>query len=165
MCKLHWNEDNINKYLAFYVVPLILTIMYFIPFFNFSGVDLYSSLTGVYILYITITTIILSIIFVVISVAPTFIQNERNGPFKPIIGNYPINSIYLIYVNLRVLQYCVMGIIFSLMGYIFTTVHFLPDVLLKGLFLVNTFFVIAAIMGLALLTGRLIKNLGPQLIQ
>jgi hypothetical protein len=154
-----WDKKyHIQKWLDFYAIPLIITIVCFIPFFNFSGSELYSSLTGIYVLYITITTLILSITFVVISIAPTMMQKELTPYGTPVSTSF-LDSIRLLYVNLRILYFCFLGIIFSLIGYIFTTVHFLSDILLKGLFCVDTFFTTASLFGLALLTGMLMKKI------
>jgi hypothetical protein len=153
------SEENIKKWIAFYGCPLLISTITFIPILCYQGTDLSGILTGIYSIYITIATIILSIVFVVLSVAPTFIKIEQKNLKNSKFSDFLNNSVFLMYVVHRILALCFMGIIFSLLGYILTSVHALLDLSLRFLFWGSSFFVIGAIFGLALLTGVLIENL------
>jgi len=157
--------ENIKKNMVFYGFPFILAVAFFYPFINNSAPDLDDTLKGIYSIYITISTIILSVSFVVISIIPIYFQRERNErrlePGPMITGNtrYPLHSLYITSLNHKVLVYSFMGILLSLISYIQMASHTLSDLPLKLLFLITTFFVIGSLLVLALLTGELQTNM------
>lgn len=160
---MDYSEEDTKKWIAFYAFPLLISTIIFIPVVCYQGTDLSGILTGIYSIYITIATIILSIVFVVLSVAPTFIKIEQKKLKRLKISDFFNNSVFLMYVVQKISLFCFIGIILSLLSYILTLTHILLEPSLRNLFFYLFFFlslcVIGAIFGLALLTGVLIENL------
>jgi hypothetical protein len=150
--------------ICFYVIPSFLAYLFFVLFLVYQEADLYSTLNTIYSMYITVTTVFLSVIFVVIAMTAAFFENEPDQKAKAARKseknhNFPIFSKELFGINRSVLYFCIPGLVLSLMAYIFTASHLFPVYLLKLLFLISTFFVLGSVFGLVLFTDKILKNI------
>jgi hypothetical protein len=139
---------RISWFTAFFILPVIYCILFafFLDQFHPNTPnDLYAALNGIYPIYITITTIFLSVCFVIISV-PSTLSTEKSRP--DIVST----------INYTVIAYAVGGIgisMFSLVisnfqGYGIVDISSIKANLFLG-FITSSFVVVGTIFGTILL--------------
>lgn len=154
-----WISNLYNKYeifFAFFVIPILFVLLFGSTFWVSPAPDLekQKAALGVYSLYITISTVFLSVALVIVSLFP-LMQKRSSGS----IALKRTEMVKISKINAIFLYYSITSVMFSLFGYFLTSLSTPASLgwLFYEYFAAASFFLLGSIFGIFTIFGKMGK--------